>query len=175
VSARLSRHRQLRQLDPGIGGSGPHAFAVRLSALRRCAPKRPSHPAPNVRDDWPKRPSLVEQDAGREPYFSEKRKLNILFEGDGPPIRLNRLAKLIFARGRRARRRATKIELFLPDGQISRCRHCWRGQSIAVKRVRRLAGWRYTNDDSASGAVSGSLTDAITSADGSRLAGRVSR
>jgi hypothetical protein len=40
-----------RQRDPSVGGSGPHDFAARLAALvLRCA-KRPSHPAPNVRDD----------------------------------------------------------------------------------------------------------------------------
>jgi hypothetical protein len=31
--------------------SGPHDFAVRLDALRLRASLRPSHPAPNVRDD----------------------------------------------------------------------------------------------------------------------------
>jgi hypothetical protein len=35
-----------RGLDPGIGGSGPHAFAVRFSFTRRVKPSRPSHPAP---------------------------------------------------------------------------------------------------------------------------------
>src|SRR5690349_7568357 len=37
-----------RKLDPSVGGSGPHAFAVRVSALRQVAPTRPSHPGPRV-------------------------------------------------------------------------------------------------------------------------------
>ena len=43
--------------------------AIRLGALRRCAPKRPSHPAPNVRDDWPKRPSLWSGMSGDKRIF----------------------------------------------------------------------------------------------------------
>jgi hypothetical protein len=39
------------QFDISIGMSGPHDFAVRLARVRLCAPKRPPHPAPNVRDD----------------------------------------------------------------------------------------------------------------------------
>jgi hypothetical protein len=35
-------------LDPGIGGSGPHAFAVRPRSARQAKRKRPSHPAPRV-------------------------------------------------------------------------------------------------------------------------------
>ena len=34
------------ELDPSVGGSGPHAFAVRVSALRLSVSTRPSHPAP---------------------------------------------------------------------------------------------------------------------------------
>jgi hypothetical protein len=48
-------HRRLRntfrKLDASVGASGPHDFAVRVSIARLAAPKRPSHPAPNVRDD----------------------------------------------------------------------------------------------------------------------------
>jgi hypothetical protein len=40
-----------RQLDPSVGGTGPHAFAVRTGALRLLTPIRPSHPAPTFRDD----------------------------------------------------------------------------------------------------------------------------
>src|ERR1700735_893817 len=40
-----------RQLDASVGASGPHDFAVRPGAARLAPPKRPSHPAPNVRDD----------------------------------------------------------------------------------------------------------------------------
>jgi hypothetical protein len=34
------------RLDPSVGGSGPHDFAVRLSPARLALPSRPSHPAP---------------------------------------------------------------------------------------------------------------------------------
>jgi hypothetical protein len=40
-----------RQLDAGVEASGPHDFAVRIDARRLRASTRPSHPAPNVRDD----------------------------------------------------------------------------------------------------------------------------
>jgi hypothetical protein len=43
------------KLDPSVGGSGPHDFAVRSELIRpretALEPKRPSHPASNVRDD----------------------------------------------------------------------------------------------------------------------------
>src|SRR5205807_2162999 len=41
----------LRQLDASVGASGPHGFAVRYGIVRLATPKRPPHPAPNVRDD----------------------------------------------------------------------------------------------------------------------------
>jgi hypothetical protein len=48
-------HRRLRlnhpQLDTSVGASGPHDFAVRISAARLASLSRPPHPAPNVRDD----------------------------------------------------------------------------------------------------------------------------
>ena len=51
----LSCHRRLqiatRRLDASVGASGPHGFAVRINAARLASPKRPPHPAPNVRDD----------------------------------------------------------------------------------------------------------------------------
>jgi hypothetical protein len=40
-----------RELDPSVGGSGPHDFAVRLGIARQSMPQRPSLPASNVRDD----------------------------------------------------------------------------------------------------------------------------
>jgi hypothetical protein len=40
-----------RWLDPSIGGSGPHAFAVRRDHASPCTTRRPSHPEPNVRGD----------------------------------------------------------------------------------------------------------------------------
>ena len=35
-----------RQLDPSVGGSGPHGFAVRIFSARRALPTRPPHPCP---------------------------------------------------------------------------------------------------------------------------------
>jgi hypothetical protein len=66
----LFSHRRLSsiidKLDPSVGRrSGPHDFALRTRRARLAQPLRPSHPAPNVRDDWPKRPFLRERDAGR--------------------------------------------------------------------------------------------------------------
>src|SRR6266567_8641058 len=40
-----------RKLDASVGASGPHGFAVRISAARLASLPRPPHPAPNVRDD----------------------------------------------------------------------------------------------------------------------------
>jgi hypothetical protein len=60
VSGLFSHRRRqiiICRLDPSVGGSGPHDFAVRTGHARLPPPLRPSHPAPNVRDDWPKRPS----------------------------------------------------------------------------------------------------------------------
>ncbi len=51
----LSCHRHLQgttcKLDAGVEASGPHDFTVRVCAVRPSAHPRPSHPAPNVRDD----------------------------------------------------------------------------------------------------------------------------
>ena len=41
----------LRKLDASVEASGPHDFAVRLSAVRQQHHQRPPHPAPDVRDD----------------------------------------------------------------------------------------------------------------------------
>jgi hypothetical protein len=51
------------KLDTSVGASGPHDFAVRDRQRSSHAPARPSHPAPNVRDDR-ETPLLREQDAG---------------------------------------------------------------------------------------------------------------
>src|ERR1700737_3043008 len=52
---RLSCHRRCAdhpaKLDASVGASGPHDFAVRVSAIRQARCPRPPHPAPNVRDD----------------------------------------------------------------------------------------------------------------------------
>jgi hypothetical protein len=39
------------RLAPAQGAPGPHDFAVRFGRARRTRLKRPSHPAPNTRDD----------------------------------------------------------------------------------------------------------------------------
>jgi hypothetical protein len=49
VADAMRKHR--RQLDLGIERPGPHDFAVRFRRTRLLRCKRPSHPAPNVRDD----------------------------------------------------------------------------------------------------------------------------
>ena len=41
----VTRERR-RKLDPSVGGSGPHDFAVRTGAARLAARARPSHPTP---------------------------------------------------------------------------------------------------------------------------------
>jgi hypothetical protein len=53
------------RLDASVGASGPHDFAVRAGAARPAALSRPSHPAPNVRDDRDT-PLLWERDGGNE-------------------------------------------------------------------------------------------------------------
>jgi hypothetical protein len=40
-----------RKLDASVGASGPHDFAVRVRCSRQQHHPRPSHSAPNVRDD----------------------------------------------------------------------------------------------------------------------------
>src|SRR3984893_7926284 len=40
--------RSLAQLDPSVGGTGPHGLTVRARAARLAARTRPSHPAPRV-------------------------------------------------------------------------------------------------------------------------------
>ena len=39
------------KLDASVEASGPHDFAVRGHVIRHVTLPRPSHPAPNVRDD----------------------------------------------------------------------------------------------------------------------------
>ena len=50
-----------QELDASVGAPGPHDFAVRLGLARLAIPRRPSHPAPDCRDDR-EAPSM---DAGR--------------------------------------------------------------------------------------------------------------
>jgi len=60
---RLSRSSP-RRLDISVGISGPHDFAVRPHAVRLAAQRRPSHPAPYVRDDR-EAPLFVGRGTGR--------------------------------------------------------------------------------------------------------------
>jgi hypothetical protein len=53
----MRKHR--RQVDTSVGVSGPHDFAVRPLITRQLMRVRPSHPAPDVRDDR-EAPLLVE-------------------------------------------------------------------------------------------------------------------
>jgi hypothetical protein len=52
----------IRKLDASVGASGPHGFAVRVSAARLATPKRPPHPAPTF-VTTAKRPSERARDA----------------------------------------------------------------------------------------------------------------
>src|SRR5581483_4523614 len=63
------------EVDPSVGRSGPHDFAVRLSRARQPQPKRPSLPASTSVTTRP--PLLPSRDEPNKPYFSEKRKTNI--------------------------------------------------------------------------------------------------
>src|ERR1700682_589483 len=56
------RHRRCRQLDPSVGASGPHDFAVRSKHVVS-APLRPSHPVPTS-VTFAKRPSEWNRTAG---------------------------------------------------------------------------------------------------------------
>jgi hypothetical protein len=68
----------LARLDPSVGGTGPHDFAVRAGRVRLARPARPSRPAPDTRDDRVA-PLLWERDgrtlhliciSGKAKYFS---------------------------------------------------------------------------------------------------------
>jgi hypothetical protein len=59
------RRNCFRRLDASVGAPGPHDFAVRFGAARLASPSRPSHPAPNVRDDRDT-PLLVRAGRGEE-------------------------------------------------------------------------------------------------------------
>ena len=98
----VRRWKRLHELDACIGAPGPHDSAVRTTTVRRAtiAPGdvRPSHPAPNVRDDR-EPPLLWERD-------SEKCKFDLGL----------RRSDLFFARGLD---RFSRTRFFLVVGQIS--------------------------------------------------------
>jgi len=66
--AGLSSHRRLAirpaRLDPSVGGSGPHDFAVRFRTARQATRSRPPHPAPTL--VTMRSAPLVARDAERE-------------------------------------------------------------------------------------------------------------
>jgi hypothetical protein len=74
----MRKHRH--QLDPSVGGSGPHDFAVRAGTLRRLMPTRPPHPALHVRDDR-EAPLLRARDGDCSIAVSTKSKSEIFFVG----------------------------------------------------------------------------------------------
>jgi hypothetical protein len=73
---RLVSHRRppiiTGELDPSIGGPGPHDFAIRSFALVSRDLKRPSHPASTFYDE--REAPLGEQDAHKKSHISEKQK-----------------------------------------------------------------------------------------------------
>src|SRR5262249_7177170 len=92
------RHSRIaRELDSSVGESGPHAFASAPAAARLAAPSRPSHPAPNVRDDR-EAPLLRARDGTYRHIFGKKEREKFgrcrLSSGNG----LKRLAKFLFWR-----------------------------------------------------------------------------
>src|ERR1700722_9966916 len=60
---KVAMRKHCYQLDISVGISGPHDFAVRLSASRQHAPIRPPHSTPNVRDDR-EAPLLIGRETG---------------------------------------------------------------------------------------------------------------
>jgi hypothetical protein len=70
------------KLDTSVGAPGPHDFTVRISIIRPALAcltlPRPSHPAPNVRDDR-EAPLLWEQDGGSFKSDLGRRRSGIFF------------------------------------------------------------------------------------------------
>jgi len=73
------------RLGTSRGVPGPHDFAVRKAPFVRAgqaralnASKRPLHPAPTFRDDWPKRPSVSVRDELMKIIIFGKTQVDIL-------------------------------------------------------------------------------------------------
>jgi hypothetical protein len=64
--SQAAMRKHLSRLDVSVETSGPHDFAVRLGRLRLMRPRRPSHPALNVRDD---RETPLWRSAGRAEFW----------------------------------------------------------------------------------------------------------
>ena len=92
------RETSREKLDPSVGRSGPHAFAVRAGIARPAKPPRPSHPAPTFVTT--RTPLWIR--AGRrekKPVICPTAQVEFfLTEGWIVPIGLRSLAKLVFTR-----------------------------------------------------------------------------
>jgi hypothetical protein len=120
----LSCHHRLAdhpaRLDASVGASGPHDFAVRHGAARPASPRRPSHPAPNVRDDR-EAPLLRDGTGGDVLLIWGRDKAEYFCKGDWTTqITLIRLDKSAFWRKLPARRLDTHGPHFVNRG----LRHC---------------------------------------------------
>src|ERR1700737_3959887 len=87
-----------QELDTSIGVSGPHDFAVRLSAVRQWHRPRPPHPASNVRDD--RETPLVRNGMARvlEVIWVRRKPIYFCKPDWTTQITLIRLNKLVFSR-----------------------------------------------------------------------------
>jgi hypothetical protein len=135
------------ELDTSVGAPGPHDFFVRIGRVRLTEPSRPSHPAPNVRDDreapllWVRTRESVELicPTAQAKYFCE---------GDWTTqINLNRLKKLSFSRMQfrspftpRMRQRLknwtdllVRLQVRSPKPVIRSCGSCSESQAIQAR------------------------------------------
>jgi hypothetical protein len=121
-----------RDLSACVGAPGPHDFAVRCSIIRprkklRLTLPRPSHPAPNVRDDR-EAPLLWERDKRKEAIDLGSAQSGIFLQtGLDDPNQLESLdeiafyAPVIFSRPSRADGAASAdIDLICPVRPTSR-------------------------------------------------------
>jgi len=88
----------LAKLDPSVGGSGPHDFAGRIDAARPATSTRPSHPAPNTRDDRVAPLSWVRDAQTRTTDLPDGTRGFFATQEVTAPITLVRLPKSVFAR-----------------------------------------------------------------------------
>ena len=107
-------------LNASVGASGPHDFAVRISAARPASLSRPPHPAPNVRDDR-EAPLLWVRDGGKNTHFLIFGKRNIRARRADSPDQVESVHEIrilvhtFFRPERRSRATtASKIELICP-------------------------------------------------------------
>jgi hypothetical protein len=79
-----------------VGGSGPHDFAGRIDAARPAASTRPSHPAPNARDDRAAPLSWVRDAQTRTTDLPDGTRGFFATKEVTEPITLSRLPKSVF-------------------------------------------------------------------------------